>query len=261
MQRSSDRDRLGSSHTGGGHPTPDASVVYVGNPHFNGFDHKSIRARFVVKVYSILAVQLLVTVAMIGWFVLHQPTKEYFMQTGAPWLYAALGVGTVVYLVLICVESSRRSFPINFVLLALLTLSWGLVAAVMSARYSTITVMCAAGTTAFSTVVIMLLAKYAPFDITTCGCGLCVLALIHLIVSLVLTLVLGSMGYAGTAALIVAGLGAFLLSLYMLFDLQLIMGGRSAELSPEEYILAAALLYIDIIQLFQYMLILFGSND
>lgn len=233
----------------------------MGNPQGTLFDSKAIRANFISKVYSILFFQLLFASALIAWFTFHEPTKSYFKQTGALWLYAALAVGMIVYFILICIESTRRSFPMNFILLALLTVAYGLIAAIMSARFSAVTVLCAFGATAFATLSIIILAKFSPFDLTTCGCGLFVLGLIHLVVSLLLIIILVPMGYANTSALIIAGLGAFLISLYMMFDLQLIMGGRSAELSPEEYILAAVLLYIDIIQLFQYMLILFGSRD
>lgn len=214
-----------------------------------------------LKVFTIVSVQLAVASILIAWFTLHLPTKQYFQQYGSAYSFAALGLVLVVYFILICVESSRRSFPINFILLGLLTLGYGLIAAILSSQYNTYTVLCAVGATAFTTIVIGLLAKYSPFDLTTCGCGLCILGLIHLLVSLLLIAILAPMGYASTASLIVAGLGAFLISLYMMFDLQLIMGGRRGELSPEEYILAATLLYIDIIQIFQYMLILFGSRE
>lgn len=225
------------------------------------FNTKQIRSAFVTKVYSILLFQLVVATFIVAWFSLHEPTKNYFKGSGYWWLYVASAVGIVVYLVLICIESTRRSFPTNFILLLVLTLAYGLVAGIFAAHFQTITVLCAFGATAFATLVIILLAKFAPFDITTCGCALFVLALVHIFGSLILILVLVPMGYGSTASLLIAGVGAFLVSLYLLFDLQLIMGGRTMELSPEEYILAAAMLYIDIINLFQYMLILFGGRD
>lgn len=234
----------------------------MGNPDTRSlFSGKDIRAKFVSKVFSILFFQILAATVLIAWFSLHQPTKNYMLQVGSYYLYAAFGVFLVVYFVLICIEPARRTFPWNFLLLALLTLSYGLIAAIFSARFQTVTVLCAFGATAFATLVMILLAKYSSFDITTCGCGLCVLALVHLIATIVLTLVLVPMGYGSTASYLIAGFGAFLVSLYMLFDMQLIMGGRRLELSPEEYILGATLLYIDIIQLFQYMLILFAGRD
>lgn len=163
-------------------------------------------------------------------------------------------VGLVVYMILVCVDRARYSYPCNFILLILLTLSYGIMAATLSARYDTVTVLTAVGATTFATLVIILLAKYSPFDITTCACGLCVLAMLHLLLGIVLVIVLSP--YAKITALILSSLGAFLISLYLLMDLQLIMGDRSVALSPEEYILGATLLYVNIINLFQNMLVL-----
>lgn len=233
----------------------------MGNPQFNGFDHKSIRSKFVFKVYSIVAIQLIFTSALIALFTFHEPTRRYFYVSGDSYMIGAVVLGLVTYMILICVDSARRSFPWNFLLLSVLTLCFGLIAAIFSARFDTVTVMSAFGTTALATLMIMLLAKYSTFDVTTCGCGLCILALFHMFLSLMLIIILVPMGYASTASLIIAGLGAMLVSFYLLFDLQLIMGGRSIELSPEEYILGAVLVYIDIINLFQYMLILFAGRN
>lgn len=230
----------------------------MGEPQFRGFDNKAIRSAFVSKVYSILSVQLIATSIIIGSFVLHEPTKQYFQSpAGLIWTYVALGVGLVVYLILVCIETTRRSFPLNFILLSLLTAAYALLAATLAAQYDTKSVLFAFGTTAFATFAITLIAKYSPLDITTCGCALCILALLHLIASIIIIIFVK----VELANLIIASLGALLVSLYLMFDLQLIMGGRSIELSPEEYILAAIMLYIDIVYLFQYMLILVGNRS
>lgn len=237
------------------------AAVYLGEPERTLFNTKAIRSAFVSKVYTILFFQLLIASVLIGLFTFHEPTRQYFLKSGDIWLYVSLGVGMVSVLILACVESARRSFPINFILLSVLTLAYGLIAAIFSARFDTVTVLCAFGATAFATLVIMLLAKYSPFDMTTCGCALCVLGLIHFFAAILLIVILVPLGYAKVTSLIIAVSGAFLVSLYMVFDLQLIMGGRSVELSPEEYIMGAVMLYLDIINLFQYMLIIFGSRD
>lgn len=41
---------------------------------------------------------------------------------------------------------------------------------------------------------------------------------------------------------------------YLAYDTQLILGGRKHTMSPEEYILGAIALYLDIINIFLYML-------
>ena len=55
--------------------------------------------------------------------------------------------------------------------------------------------------------------------------------------------------------------GALIFSLYIVYDTQMMMGGKHKySLSPEEYIFAALNLYLDIINLFRYVLIIVGIS-
>ena len=55
--------------------------------------------------------------------------------------------------------------------------------------------------------------------------------------------------------------GALVFSLYLVYDTQLMLGGKHKyALSPEEYIFAALNLYLDIINLFLYLLSIFGGG-
>jgi FtsH-binding integral membrane protein len=49
-------------------------------------------------------------------------------------------------------------------------------------------------------------------------------------------------------------------SIYLIIDTQLILGGRKSELTLDNYVLGAAMLYIDIIQLFLQILKILGSK-
>ena len=54
--------------------------------------------------------------------------------------------------------------------------------------------------------------------------------------------------------------GALIFSLYIVYDTQLMMGGKHKySLSPEEYIFAALNIYLDIINLFMYILMIVGA--
>ena len=55
--------------------------------------------------------------------------------------------------------------------------------------------------------------------------------------------------------------GVMLFGFYLIVDTQMIMGGKNIELSIDEYVLAAMLLYIDIIQIFLYLLRFLGNRD
>jgi FtsH-binding integral membrane protein len=48
--------------------------------------------------------------------------------------------------------------------------------------------------------------------------------------------------------------GVILFGIYLVIDTQMIIGGRRFEISTDDYVLAALVLYIDIIQLFLYIL-------
>ena len=54
--------------------------------------------------------------------------------------------------------------------------------------------------------------------------------------------------------------GGLIFSLYIVYDTQLMMGGKHKySLSPEEYIFAALNIYLDIINLFMYILMIVGA--
>jgi protein lifeguard len=60
-------------------------------------------------------------------------------------------------------------------------------------------------------------------------------------------------------AQVISGIGAVLFSLYLLRDLQLLMGGKKMELSPDEYVFASLNIYMDVMMIFIMILSLFGG--
>ena len=46
----------------------------------------------------------------------------------------------------------------------------------------------------------------------------------------------------------IAVVAAILFTAYLIYDLQLLMGGRKYQISPDEYIFAAVSIYLDIVQ-------------
>lgn len=56
-------------------------------------------------------------------------------------------------------------------------------------------------------------------------------------------------------------IGVMLFGVYLIIDTQMILGGRTISLSIDEYCLGAMLLYIDIIQIFLYILELLSKKD
>merc|ERR1712151_142410 len=69
-------------------------------------------------------------------------------------------------------------------------------------------------------------------------------------------------GMYSTAHMIYAALGAILFSFYIVYDTQLIVGGRHKkhQFSVDDYAFAALNLFLDVINLFLMLLSLFGSR-
>ena len=53
---------------------------------------------------------------------------------------------------------------------------------------------------------------------------------------------------------------ALLFSLYLIYDTQLIIGGKKHSISPEEHIYASISLYIDVVYIFLAILGIGGNN-
>jgi len=62
-------------------------------------------------------------------------------------------------------------------------------------------------------------------------------------------------------SIVYASIGAFLFSCYIIVDTQLMMGGKHQyAIDPEEYIFAALNLYLDIVNLFLFILRIIGAS-
>jgi FtsH-binding integral membrane protein len=56
-------------------------------------------------------------------------------------------------------------------------------------------------------------------------------------------------------------LACILFGIYLVIDTQLIVGGRRYALSMDDYVAGALMLYIDIIQMFLYILSILGGRN
>lgn len=213
------------------------------------FSDTKIRHAFIRKVYSILSAQLLVTIGLIVAIIYIPPLKGFF-QTNS-WILWLLLIGTVIImLMLACCESVARSYPINMILLFVFTLMEGLLVGCISSVYKTDTVLIAAGITFFVVVGLTLFSFQTKIDFTGMGTYLFVFGLVLFgfgLFSIIFRSEIMSIVYAA--------LGAGLFSMYLVFDTQLIMGGKHKySISPEDYIMASLSLYMDIINLFLMIL-------
>jgi FtsH-binding integral membrane protein len=55
-------------------------------------------------------------------------------------------------------------------------------------------------------------------------------------------------------------LGVIVFGIYLVIDTQLIIGGKRLEISMDDYVVGALILYMDIIQIFLFLLRLFSRK-
>ncbi|KAL1491365.1 hypothetical protein ABEB36_011973 [Hypothenemus hampei] len=202
---------------------------------------KNIRMAFLRKVYGLLAMQLFLT-TIIGAVFMFTPPIKGFVQTN-DWMmllsfFASIGL-------LIALHIKRKQSPTNFILLVAFTLVQAYTVGVIITFYSKTIVLEALLLTFLVIGGLTLYTFQSKYDFSAMHS--CLFAgLMILIVGLFLQVFIQSPVFE----LVISFGGAFLFCLFIVYDTKMIM----ATLSPEEYILATINLYMDIINLFLYIL-------
>ncbi|XP_015119928.1 protein lifeguard 1 [Diachasma alloeum] len=247
-----------------GGPPPGAGMYGTGyaedpmHDEIKGFDfsEKTIRNGFIRKVYSILMVQLSITVAMIAWFMYHAPTRRY-VQTHPPLFWTAFALTIVLIICMACCTNVRRKAPMNFIFLFVFTLAEAFLLATASSTYDAEAVLMAAGITAAICLALTLFAFQTKYDFTGCHTVLFIALVVLMLFGLIAIFIPGNK----IVHLVYASLGALLFSFYLIYDTQMMLGGKHKySVSPEEYIFAALNLYLDVINIFMYILAIIGSS-
>lgn len=168
-------------------------------------------------------------------------------------------VTVVLYFVtlcsLVCCRLDRK-VPVNYLLLFIFTLCVSFMVGGICAMYDQNTVISAAFLTTAVCGGIIIYAMTTKTDFTVCG----PILFICLLVFVTMGLLMAIMGFH--KGIVWSTLGALLFSAYLLIDVQMIMGGsrKQYEISEDDYILAALLIYMDIIQIFIYILEIYGNR-
>lgn len=198
-------------------------------------------------------VQLAITTGFIALFCFEQRTKDY-VQNHPMLLLIAFVVMIVSLIILVCCGEVRRKTPMNYILLFIFTLVEGFMLGVIASFFEQDSVLIAAGTTAVVCLTLTLFSFQTKYDFTMLG-GVLLVALTILLVSGIVAFFVRNDIYQ----LIYASFGALIFSIYLIYDTQLMLGGKHKyAISPEEYVFAALNLYLDVINIFLYILSIVG---
>lgn len=139
-------------------------------------------------------------------------------------------------------------------MLFIFTIAEGFLLGVSASYYQQDAVLMAVGITAAVCLALTLFAFQTKYDFTMMGGILLVAVIILMVFGIVAIFV-----HNKIVQLVYASLGALIFSIYLIYDTQLMMGGKHKySISPEEYVFAALNLYLDIINIFMYILAIIG---
>lgn len=210
---------------------------------------RNLRQGFVRKVLGMVSVQLLITV-MIGYWVVTSRPLQHQLLSSLPVLLGIYLAPFIILMVLFCSESARYTYPCNLLLLLAFTIAESFAVGLASLQYNTNIVLMAMAVTGGLTLTLTLYALTTKSDLTVMGSMLYSLLVVLLVASFAQFFL-----HLRLLDIVVSGGGALLFSAYIVYDVQLLAGGQHRySLSTEDYVPAALTIYLDILNLFLYIL-------
>jgi FtsH-binding integral membrane protein len=209
---------------------------------------KNDRSGFIIKVYTLLSIQLLITSLFTG-VTFAYPSLQKGIKKANP---VVILVSVLLLILIICILSFKklaRKVPYNYAALFMFTLFQSYIVAYICAFYNPLIVTFAALITLSVAVSLMIYACLSKNDFTTIG-GILVSCTTSLVIFLIL-LIFFSKFYVN---LIICEIFILFYSIFIVFDTQLIAGGRYKEIELDDYIIGSLILYVDIIGLFAYLI-------
>jgi len=214
--------------------------------------HANLRTAFLRRVYCLLTVQLLVTVAVAAGCALFPPASGLLLAHPAAFTYGSL---VPTFGSLIALSFLKNVHPWNLILLSVFTLGESVMLGCLSAVYASMgmadVLLSAAGLTLAIFLCLTSFILVSKRDFSFLG-GFLFAGLFVMIGWGLLNLLLGwKLQFLYSAA------GALLFTGFVLYDTSVILH----KFSYDEYISASVQLYLDIINLFMYILQLLSRRD
>ena len=216
--------------------------------------NKQLRLGFIRKVYGVLSVQLLVTMVMCMFSIVSTSYAKFQIQNPA-FVWISMIGAIIIMIALICFRSVSRTVPTNYILLFAFTFFEGYMVSCLCAVTSPKLVLMAAVMTCAITFALTVYACTTKTDFTVLNSLLFICSMVLLLFGLFCLFTQNKILH-----IIYCCLGVLIYSVYLIYDTQLIMGDKSRALEIDDYIYASLMLYLDIINLFIYILKLLKEN-
>ncbi|CAI2377530.1 unnamed protein product [Moneuplotes crassus] len=204
---------------------------------------EEIRQGFISKVYGIISIQILITGVFVFMAVLTE-LGPWLLRNA--WLAGLCLVGALVTEIMIICCKYGRKVPDNYICLFIFTFCESIVVATICAEVDEPFIVLIS---AFMTMVLVLTltayAWYTKNDFTVCG------SIIWVLLSSFITLIILMLIFpSDTMYILYCAGGTIIFSFILIADTQMLKGDKSNRFSEDDYILAALMIYIDIITIF-----------
>lgn len=231
----------------------------------SAFSDKEIRMKFIQKVYSIFALQVLATILLTGFLFKFSKILHFFRRNFQIIGAFSMLVSMLTNMALVNSSYLRHTFPMNIILLVLSTISQAIPVGIFASFFDPLTVCLGSmhTLTIFAALTVYAWQPNPRWDLSTHGQWLLV-ALSSIVIAFPLLQQIG----LPIRDNIRAAMLAMVFGAYVVYDTQRIVGNvgpdlfesgnrynstvrrKKSEITPDDYILAALLLYEDILGMF-----------
>ncbi|KAJ1608933.1 N-methyl-D-aspartate receptor-associated protein [Cryptosporidium canis] len=216
-----------------------------------------IRHGFIKRVYSLLSINIAITFGVVAFFSLYDNASKWLVEHY--WVSVIFSIFSLILIIIFsCFSSVAKNHYVGVGLLILLSLFFGISISGIAVCASTFSVLLACGITIFVFLVLTIFSMQVKFDFTGWGPYLLIASLILLIYSVILIFIRDNIAY-----IVFGALGVLIFSFYIIYDTQLIVGGkhRKHQFGTDEYVFATISLYLDIVNIFTYIMMILSSID
>jgi len=173
-------------------------------------------------------------------------------------LFITWVLGLVVMCTLLCCRKNAIEVPRNYILLGVFTLCMAYMVGMVASTYDANVVVMAAISTFAITLAITVYAMTTKRDFTWLGSMIWVFSTMFFLFFIFWWFAF----FTSPVMWIVYNLfGVLIYSVYLIYDTQLVAGGKRYELSMDDYVIAALIVYLDIIMIFLYLLQMLGGSQ
>ena len=217
--------------------------------------NEQLRKGFIVKVYSILLIQILTTSIFI-FFAYYSPLfYNLFIESTLLYIFSIL-ILIITFIILICYPDLLKKVPYNYIFLGAFTLSEAYFLASFTCQYTVKSVLIALILTITTVVTLTIYASLTKTDFTIFGGLLFCLLTMSIVGSIILIFV-----EIKILKLIMDIFVLLLFAGYLIYDTQLIVKSYTKyQFSIDDYIIASLNLCLDIINIFIRFLGIFGEH-